>query len=53
MWVDVNTLLGHDIMGNYISIMPSVIISGDYKIGSESIILFGAVIHQNILIGKE
>ena len=53
-WIDVNTLLGHDLMvDNYISIMPSAIISGNCKIGSESIIGAGAIIHQNISIGKK
>ena len=54
VWIDVNSLLGHDLMvDNYISIMPSAIISGNCKIGSETIIGAGAIIHQNISIGKK
>ena len=54
VWIDVNSLLGHDLMvDNYTSIMPSVTISGNCKIGSESLIGAGAIIHQNISIGKK
>jgi len=54
VWIDVNTLLAHDvIVDDYTSIMPATTISGNCKIGSESIIGAGVTIHQNISIGKK
>ncbi len=54
VWVDVNSLLGHDLrVDNYTSIMPSATISGNCKIGSGCIIGAGSNIHQNTSIGND
>ena len=54
VWVDKNSLLGHNLrVGGYTSIMPSTTISGKCKIGSGCFIGAGAILHQNICIGKE
>jgi sugar O-acyltransferase (sialic acid O-acetyltransferase NeuD family) len=50
--VNLNSTIGHDsVIGDFVSIMPSVNISGNVKIGMRSFIGSGATVLQGITIG--